>query len=239
MRDRSQMPATDGGTGEMTDAAHGLRLVGLIALGAVLLGFTMQGIVLFGKLAVGAASGTPAPVSGLRVAVDLAQGVSWSLLVCTGVGIATLVLKTRVALAGLISLVCAPLAIALAKSAQKIMASVVGAANQPAVLTIGTISLIKAIEYGVLGWLLARLVKAGIERPAPFVMSGAAVGAVFGGTITALGLQVSESKGHPQTPVDIAATALNEMLFPIGCAIVIFVGQIVARHVRVIAPPVA
>lgn len=66
---------------------------------------------------------------GAAFLVDLAQGVTWSFVVCTGVGIATAVGKARAILAGMIALVFAPIAVGLAKAAQKVMVTATGAAT--------------------------------------------------------------------------------------------------------------
>lgn len=211
-----------------TAAEQAIRRVAIIALLAILLGFVMQGLILGTKLATGA------PFPGMRLIVDLAQGVTWSFLVCAGVGIGTTVAKGRAAIAGLISALFAPVAIAAAKSSQKVMAGLIGAADQPAVLSLATISVLRAIQYGILGWLLATLVQKGRQTALPYLASGAGVGIIFGGTIAGLTYQATVAAGVQPGLPQIAASIVNEVIFPIGCATVIFVGQVVSRNLKTI-----
>jgi hypothetical protein len=203
-----------------------LKRIALIALCAIALGFLMQGLILVVKLSAGA------PFPGARFIVDLAQGVTWSFLVCAGVGIGTSIMKARAALVGLLAMACAPLAIAMAKSSQKVMASVVGVADQPAVLSLATISGLRAIEYGLLGWWLGTLARREVSHAAPYLKAGASLGVFFGGAIAALTYQVALSKGLSPAPPQILSSIVNEVAFPIGCAFVIYVGQLVSGHLK-------
>jgi len=146
-----------------THYERALKKLAVIALLAIALGFAMQGLILAGKLAGGSA------LPGAAILVDLAQGVTWSFLVCAGLGIGTSVARGRAVLGGVIAMICAPIAIAGAKSSQKVMAGLIGAAEQPAALSLATISVLRAIEYGVLGWLLTWLVLRTETRPLPYL----------------------------------------------------------------------
>jgi len=214
---------------EKADSAEALvKRIALIALMSILLGFAFQGAILAVKLSGGAA---PAATT---VIADLAQGVTWSVLVCVGVGIVTSVSKARPLIAGLLSLLVAPLAVALAKSSQKVMAGLISAAEQEAMLSLSAMSSLKAVEYGFLGWLLARLVQKSEIRATRYFGTGAGIGAVFGGAIAWFGYQAALSKGIQPGAVQIAASLINEVLFPVGCAGVIYAGQLVGRSARLI-----
>jgi hypothetical protein len=203
-----------------------LKRIAIIALCAIALGFAMQGLILVVKMSSGA------PFPGARLLVDLAQGVTWSFLVCTGVGIGTSIMKARAALVGLLGLICAPLAIAAAKSSQKVMASMVGAADQPVILSLATISGLRAIEYGLLGWWLGTLARREVSRAVPYLSAGALLGVTFGGAIAVLTYHVAVSKGLAPALPQILGTVVNEVVFPIGCAFVIYIGQLISQHVR-------
>jgi hypothetical protein len=205
-----------------------IRRLAMIALLAVALGFAMQSLILATKLASGAL------FPGALFLVDLAQGVTWSFFVCAGVAIGMSLQKARAALAGLIAMVFAPVAVAAAKSSQKVMAGWIGAADQPAVLSLATISLLRAIEYGILGWLLATLAQKGVGRPLPYLGAGVAVGTIFGGAIAALTYYAAVTNGLSPGLPKVTATVVNEVLSPIGCAMVIFVGQIVGRSLKAV-----
>ena len=127
-----------------------IRRIAPIALLSVAVGFAIQGLILAAKLWGGVDNATAG------FAASLAQGVTWSVLVCVGVGIVTSVSEARPLLAGLLALLVAPLALALAKASQKVVAGLISAAEQEAALSLGMASSLKAVEYGILGWMLAK-----------------------------------------------------------------------------------
>lgn len=220
---------TDTSTDAPVTVEKAVKLVALIAVLSILLGFAMQGLIILARLTSGGST------DGALFVADLAHGVSWSFLVCAGIGIGTALVRARAAIVGLIGLICAPIGMALAKSSQKVVSGIVGAASQPAVLSLATISLLRAIEYGILGWLLATLVRKGTPKARPFLLAGLGIGLVFGGAICALTFQIAASSGAPLEPPRIAATLVNEVAMPIGCAVVIYIGQLVSRGMRTIA----
>jgi hypothetical protein len=207
---------------------HALRQIGAVALFSVLLGFMMQGLILAAKLAAG---GAP---PGILFISDLAQGVTWSFFVCTGVSIGVFLSKARASVAGFIAFLSAPLAIAFAKSAQKVMNGVLKVADQPAVLSLATISVLRAIEYGILGWLLAKLVQQDSLKPGHYAASGVLIGIVFGGVIAFLTYSSALTMGTPQTLPKIFGSVVNEVGSPIGCAMLIYVGQWIAHRHKLI-----
>lgn len=202
-----------------------LRRIATVALLAILLGLVIQALILTARLA----SGGVFP--GHVFLADVTSGVAWSFLVCLGVAIGVSLGRARPILAGITAMVFAPMAVALAKAAQKAMASLIGAAGQPAALSLATIGALRAVEYAVLGWMLARLAQGAHVRAAPFLATGAVVGLVFGGAIAALSYRMAAlSGGAPQLP-QVVGGLVNEIGFPIGCAFVIYVGQLVGRGV--------
>lgn len=205
-----------------------IKRLALISVLAIALGFTMQGLILATKLASGGL------FSGALFLGDLAQGVTWSFFVCTGVGIGISLSKARAVMAGLISMIFAPIAVAAAKSSQKVMTGLIGAADQPAVLSLATISILRAIQYCILGWLLATLARKGIERPLPYFAAGSAVGVFFGGTIAALTYHAALTNGLTPGLPKIASSIVNEVLAPIGCAMVIYFGLMVGRNLKAV-----
>lgn len=214
---------------ETEQASLVVRRVATIALLAVLLGFAMQGLILGAKLLAGG------PLPGTKLFVDLTQGVTWSLLVCAGVGIGTSIMKIRAALAGLVAALFAPIALAVAKSAQKVMASAIGVADQPAALSLVTISAMRAVEYGILGWVLASLVQKEVKSASAYLGAGCIIGIVFGGAIAALGYHAASLGGQSLGSAQVAASLVNEIVSPIGCALVIYCGQLVGRNVSMLS----
>ncbi len=201
-----------------------LRRVSRIALLSVVLGFAMQALILAATLT--------APSWGSTLLVNLAGGITWSVLVCAGLGLAAAVAKGRPLLTGLFGMLVAPLALAVAKGMQKAMAGWLNAARSEAVLPLATVSTLRALEYGLLGWLLGRLVLADEARPWPYLRAGMVAGLTFGTIITLLTLRAADMGGQRFAAPLLATTICNEVVFPLGCALVIFLGQDIGRHLK-------
>lgn len=212
-------------------AAGSLHRIARIAVLSVLLGLLVQAAILAVVLWGGGERGA--------ALASAAGGVAWAVLVCLGVGVATVLARGRALLSGVVSMAVAPASLAVAKGAQKMIGGWLGAAQAEPVLTLGTVSLLRGVEYGLLGWLLGRIVASGQERAGPYVRAGALVGGLFGGAITLLTWWTATAGGAPFSPVRLATTVVNEMVFPLGCALVIFGGLEVGRSLKVIdsAPP--
>lgn len=194
-----------------------LARVARIAVWAVALGFVMQLLVLAAKTAAGA------DIPAATFAADVAGGVAWSTIVCAGAAIGVTTMRASAAAAGLIAALFAPIAVAASKAANQMVAAAVSAAGKPAAVSLIGLAATKAVEYGLLGYLLAHLARKGVARPAPYLGSGAAVGLVFG----AIALSLKSFAGAGAA--ELAATAVNELIFPIGCAAVVYGGVAVAQ----------
>ena len=157
---------------------------------------------------------------GLKAAAaDLIRNVSWSIFVCAGLAVGTAVVNARAPLMGFLGLLSAPLAFeasrVIHKGALEALAVSGGGGDDVSPLLI---AVIKGLEYGCLGlgigWVSQRrwggaLAHAGV---------GLLVGVVFGGAELALA-----SGAIPQPPAsDLLVEGVNEVLFPVGCAMVLF-----------------
>lgn len=71
------------------------------------------------------------------------------------------------------------------------------------------------------------MVEREVKGPALFLLAGAATDLVFGGAITALTWQAIAAGGAAPELARIVGVGVNELLFPIGCALVIFLSQFV------------
>jgi hypothetical protein len=210
-------------------AARILRRMVMVAWLAILLGLVMEGLSLAGRASVGSHP------TLMQITVELMQGITWSFFVCAGVGLGTALGKARAAFGGLIGLISAPLAMGLAKGSQKVMASAVGAADKPVIMSLMTLGVLRALEYGLLGWALAWLASRQQSRVWHFALAGALAGLVFGGSITWLTIALATAKDMVMARPQIIATALNEMAFPIGCSFVVYIALSVGRQLRLIA----
>jgi hypothetical protein len=193
------------------------RLAGIAAL-AVALGFGVQALVLVAKMLAGGY------VPQAVLLVDVASGVAWSAVVCLGTSLGVTAARDRTAVAGLVAALFGPLAVAAAKAANQAMAAAIGIILKPGVVPLVALAGLKSLEYGVLGYLLARLAARDEPRLKPYALTGLAVGLLFGAA--ALGLRLWAGTA---TPADIAAAAVNEAVFPVGCAAVVYVGRMMGR----------
>lgn len=211
------------------DPRVALRRVAMVAWMSIALGFAMEMLILAIR------SATLTPPHAADIVLSLAQGVTWSFFVCAGVGLGTTLAKTHTTLGGLIGLLCAPIAMGLAKGTQKVVASALGIGAKPAVLSLFTLGALRAVEYGLLGWLLAMLAARQETRTRTFLAAGALVGVVFGGSITGLSVLVAARQQIEMGMTEIVALAVNEVLFPIGCALVVCVALNVGRYIKLAA----
>ncbi len=116
---------------------------------SIILGFTLQIITLATKMMGGMA------FSGVAFALDIFGSVTWSVLVCVGIGLGIIVMRSGVALAGILGAVFAPIGLAAAKSVQKGVALLLGMPVEGITGAVIVLGLIKAVEYGFLGAMLA------------------------------------------------------------------------------------
>lgn len=224
-------------TPDVDPLSHGARLalkrVVMVAWLAIALGFAMEALILAGRLAAGSHPATT------QVLIELAQGVTWSFFVCAGVSLGTAIAKVRPSLGGLIAAISAPLAMVIAKGSQKVMVSALDAATKPATLSLTTLGLLRAIEYCLLGWVLASLASKDEPRLLHFALTGALIGAVFGGGITILTIETAAANGVALELPRAITTGLNEIVFPIGCSVVVYIALQVGRHMKLITTDAA
>lgn len=149
------------------------------------------------------------------------QKVSWSFFVCSGIALGTASAKLRPATAGMAGLLSAPAAFFIARTihksvAQALSASVAAGPN-PILLAV-----IKAVQYGVFGAIIGYLGGQTPLRAGRYAAVGALAGIVFGGLIVWLSAASAQDIGNPLSAVALTSRVINEILFPIGCALVLF-----------------
>lgn len=183
---------------------------------AILLGLLVQAMILLARLAAGGS------VTTLQVIADVTAGVTWSVLVCSGLALGAVVVRHRGVIMGLLGLVSAPVAWAAAKGAQRGVQWMLDAPLEtlgPLVYQVGTA---KTLEYAVLGLLLGRLIYTARSTLRRHALTGLAVGAVFGAVILWLNHVHAAAAGAALPAVRVAAICVNELVFPVGCAVVIY-----------------
>lgn len=189
---------------------------------AILLGLTIQVLLLI----VATVSGH---LPSLRpLFANLVQTISWSVIVCVGIAIGATISKSRLDLTGLAGLLSAPIAFNVARSLQKGVSTALGLASggtggsSPLVL-----GLIKAVEYGVLALIISWIAGHTRGSARAHALAGACVGIFFGGTALTY---VYMSSVHGLSKADLLSRGINEVLFPVGCSLVLFTSNAMAAH---------
>lgn len=195
------------------DRSRTMRLVATAALAAVTIGVLLQ--ILLVVLRVSAGSGAP----GVAALSEAAGSVSWSTLVCSGVALGVGAARYRAQLMGLLGLVCAPIAFACAKGVQRGVDVLMDAEPGPLGLLVLQIGAIKAVEYGLLGVAIAWLIGTGRSTKLRHAAVGLAFGLVFGSIQYVL--QSAAAPGGVLPTPKLLGLLVNELLFPIGCAMVL------------------
>lgn len=186
------------------------------------LGLLLEILLLVLAAFAGTAGSTPKPFIA-----DLFQKVSWSFIVCVGLAFGTTASKARAGVMGFLGLVSAPLGFGIARAVHKGVEQALGMAAAGGAFPF-LIAIVKGIEYGVLGaalgWLSRKVGKANLGA---HVGTGAAIGLTFGSAIVMLLVRAAST---PPTSVDLAARAINEVLFPVGCSVVLYAGEAMGKR---------
>jgi hypothetical protein len=188
---------------------------------AILLGLLLQ----LAQLLVAAGFGKD--ISPRPLLAETLKTVSWSLLICVGVALGRIAAKGQVPLEGLTGLLAAPLALTAANAVQKGVAEAVGAAGVPAGPAPLWLLAIKAAEYSALGLALEWVGRRAWHSALGHLAVGLMVGVVFGGLFLAVMVQ---SAPTPLATPALLARGLNELLFPVGCALVVFIAEVLRTH---------
>jgi hypothetical protein len=192
---------------------------------AILLGMAMEGTLLLLSAGFGNLLGLGSIVA------DLARNVSWALLVCVGLSVATAVQNARVPLTGFLGFLAAPAALEVSRVVHK------GALQTLAIsssagddLSPFLVALIKGLEYGCLGLAVGWVSQRPWGGAAAHMAVGFVVGSIFGGTIVAL-LAASSPE---VSAASLVPRGVTEVLFPVGCSLVLFsaeaLGTSMASH---------
>jgi hypothetical protein len=159
---------------------------------------------------------------------DLAHKISWSFIVCIGLALGTTAGKARPGIMGLLGLISAPLAFTAARSVHKGVHEALGLAATAGGASVFLIAALKGIEYAVLGAVLGILTRR--ENGASLgahLGAGAAIGLTFGVAIVAI---LAGAAAKPMGPVDLAARGVNEVIFPIGCSLVLYAAEAMSKR---------
>jgi hypothetical protein len=188
---------------------------------AILLGLGMEVLLLVLGGAVGDVLGVG------PIVADFVRNITWSVFVCVGLAVGTAVAKARVPLMGFLGLFSAPLAFEASRVFHKgtleaLAVSVPGGEAVSPVL----IAVVKGIEYGCLGLGVGWVSQRPWGGAAAHVAVGLLVGLVFGSVEIALASTVAPLPPLP----DLLVEGINDVLFPVGCALVLFSADVLGKR---------
>ncbi len=194
------------------DFWHRVRQVALWSVG---LGLLLEAL----SLAI-AASFLLSP-SAAQITADLVQKTSWSFLVCLGIVAGSAARGARTAAMGFAGLCSGPLAFGAARALHRGMLQALNSDNPAAgVLSPFELASAKALEYAVFGVLLALILRRPDAKLRAFLICGLAVGIVFGGVVLAW----TVARAAKPVPIaELVGRGANEIVFPVGCALVLYV----------------
>ncbi len=164
-----------------------------------------------------------------RVVADTLGRVTWSVLVCVSISFGMAAGKARPRAMALLGMLSAPAGFAIARSVHKGVGSALSVApGATEVLSPFLMAGIKAVEYGVLGLVVARISSRPSISLKVHILAGLAIGVV-----AALLVNVLALRAQPNTPaLVIVGRTVSEILFPVGCSAVIYVTERAMRLAR-------
>lgn len=165
---------------------------------------------------------------------EMAQGVSWSVLVCAAIAVGTLAAKSRALFAGLLGLLAGPLAWAGAKGVQKGVQALAGVPQDQFTPLFWMVCGVKGVEYCLLGLALSRVVGRPSARIGAFLAPALILGLFGACVMMALNLG-NAALANTSVPLPrLVSIATNEVFFMCACACVIYFAQALTRQVSVL-----
>jgi hypothetical protein len=161
------------------------------------------------------------------VVADSAAKVSWSVFVCVGLAIGTTASKLRAPLMGLLGLISAPLGFAVARTTQKMAAQAMAVPPSAETVIPVLIVVLKGLEYAALGAAIGWVSRKAWGGLSAHLACGLAAALTFGAAIVLLPLRTINSP----TAAQVVPQAVNELLFPLGCSLVLFLAGALGQRV--------
>jgi hypothetical protein len=155
-------------------------------------------------------------VEPAAIAVDTIRKLSWGIFVCVALWLGIVLGGARPHLVAVVGLVAAPSA-SLFAHFMAIAAQGFASASGP--LSPYAVAGLRGIEYAVLALVLLRLPTRSARAQLYYAIGALMVGLAFGGLLLAL---TSRLAANPLPPSALIVAAVNELLFPVGCALIMF-----------------
>ena len=189
---------------------------------SICLGLALEVVLLVLAAFTGTAGDSPKPFIS-----DLANKVSWSFIVCVGLAFGSTAGKAREGVMGALGLISAPAGFTAARAMHKAVNGALGVAGKAMapgmVLLVGGL---KGVQYALFGAVLGWITKRGLGLKI-HVAAGLAFGLTFGLAIVATTVRGAAA---PVPLVDVVARGLNEVLFPVGCSLVLYASGVLAKR---------
>lgn len=171
----------------------------------------------------GRESGVPAIVA------DLAGKLSWATLVCGGLAVGGSLARGQPASGAFVGLLLAPAAFVIARAVHKGACQTLSVAAPGAgAISPFALAALKSAQYGLFGWFVFQ----NVWRTNGTAARSALIGFLFGAAFAAIVVVWTRAVAPQTSWIDLGARAANEILFPIGCALVIHTGARAAGALR-------
>ncbi len=159
---------------------------------------------------------------------DIVQKISWSFLVCMGLAIGTTIAESLPAASGVVGLLVTPLAFYIARGLHRGAIQTLGLVERssdsiPPLL----LAALRGVEYGCLGALIGWAIRRNRGTARTHLAIGFVTGLVFGGAFLVLR---SESAAVRLALAGVLALGVNELIFPIGCAFVLYTARALEKR---------
>lgn len=153
-----------------------------------------------------------------KVARDTLLKLPWTVIVCVSLWAAITLGADRTKLIAIVGLLAAPIASLVARSVAELAHAFTAAAAPAAAPAPLLVAALRGLEYAVLAlvvlWLRRRVRSAALHHAA----AGLLVGLLFG---SALLILIVRFASEPVTIGTLMAWTINELLFPVGCALIL------------------
>ena len=214
-----EAPRASGRTGAAQPVWPTILRVAWLSIG---LGLALEILLLVLAAFTDTAGETPKPFIS-----DLANKISWSFIVCVGLAFGSTAGKAREGVMGLLGLISAPAGFTAARAVHKAVNASLGIAG-PAMAP-GLVMLVgglKGAEYALFGAVLSWVGKRAFGLGA-HAGAGLAFGLTFGLAIVAVTVNASPT---PVSLVGLISRGINEVMFPIGCALILYASGALAKR---------